>query len=150
MTLAINVTLPEGMVFATDTRFTYRNRAGTARVGSDSMSKIVPLGSHMLVAFAGFPFLEQDGEQVSTLGLLQDFSQTVGAETSVDVVSERLLDLLREPFEAQYRKSINRQQAMEMLQLQGASQISIDELAGSVSGHLPRPHGPGAQHHLRQ
>jgi len=47
MSLGINVTIPEGIVLAADSRQTYRNQKGMARVGSDSASKVFRIGSRM-------------------------------------------------------------------------------------------------------
>jgi hypothetical protein len=40
MSLAINTTTPEGIVLAADSRQSYRNRKGMARIGSDNVSKL--------------------------------------------------------------------------------------------------------------
>ena len=47
MSLGINVTIPEGIVLAADSRQTYRNQKGMSRVGSDSASKVFRIGSRM-------------------------------------------------------------------------------------------------------
>ena len=40
MTLIINTTTPEGIVIASDSRQSYRNRKGISRVGSDTAKKL--------------------------------------------------------------------------------------------------------------
>jgi len=59
MSLGINVTIPEGIVLAADSRQTYRNQKGMARVGSDSASKVFRIGSRMGLVIAGLAFLPQ-------------------------------------------------------------------------------------------
>lgn len=61
MSLAINTTTPEGMVLATDSRQSYRNQKGAARVGSDSASKLFLLNNRIAVAVTGLAFLPENG-----------------------------------------------------------------------------------------
>jgi hypothetical protein len=62
MSLAINTTTPEGIVLAADSRQSYRNRKGMARIGSDNASKLFELNERIGVAIAGLAFLLEDGE----------------------------------------------------------------------------------------
>lgn len=61
MSLAINTTTPEGMVLAADSRQSYRNKKGMARIGSDNASKLFQLNKKVGVAVAGIAFLPENG-----------------------------------------------------------------------------------------
>jgi len=50
MSLAIITTTPEAIVMATDSRQSYRNRKGMARIGSDHASKLFKLDKNVGVA----------------------------------------------------------------------------------------------------
>ena len=56
MSLAINTTTPEGIVLTADSRQSYRNRKGMARIGSDNASKLFQLNKRVGVAVTGLAF----------------------------------------------------------------------------------------------
>ncbi len=53
MSLTINTTTPEGIVLAADSRQSYRNSKGMARIGSDNASKLFQLNKRIGVAVTG-------------------------------------------------------------------------------------------------
>ena len=61
MSLAINTTTPEGIILATDSRQSYRNRKGMARIGSDNASKLFQVNKRIGIAVTGLAFLPEDG-----------------------------------------------------------------------------------------
>lgn len=61
MSLAINTTTPEGLVLAADSRQSYRNRKGMARIGSDNASKVFELNKRVGIAVTGLAFLPEEG-----------------------------------------------------------------------------------------
>ena len=91
MSLGINVTIPEGIVLAADSRQTYRNQKGMARVGSDSASKVFRIGSRMGLVIAGLAFLPQQGVMKNVSGFIDDFRQTIPVDKlSVGEVAKEL------------------------------------------------------------
>ena len=60
MSLGINTTTPEGIVLAADSRQSYRNRKGMARIGSDNASKLFQLNKRIGVIVTGLAFLPED------------------------------------------------------------------------------------------
>jgi 20S proteasome alpha/beta subunit len=73
MSLAINATIPEGIVLAADSRQSYRNRRGMARIGSDNASKLFPLNQRMAVAVTGLAFLPENGVLKSVSNYIKEF-----------------------------------------------------------------------------
>lgn len=61
MSLAINTTTPEGIVLAADSRQSYRNRKGMARIGSDSATKVFKVNDRVGAAITGLAFLPEKG-----------------------------------------------------------------------------------------
>ena len=63
MSLIINSTTPEGIVLAADSRQSYRNMKGMARVGSDTASKLFQINNRIGVGAAGLAFLPEGAVQ---------------------------------------------------------------------------------------
>jgi len=64
MTIIINVTVPEGIVFSADSRQTYTNRKGDLRVSSDHARKLFPLNQRIAAVTSGWAFL--DGRNINS------------------------------------------------------------------------------------
>jgi hypothetical protein len=126
MSLGINVTIPEGIVLAADSRQTYRNQKGMARVGSDSASKVFRLGSRMGLVIAGLAFLPQQTVLKNVSGFIDDFRQTIPIDKlSVGEVAKELSQYFdaRVPYREQLKnipasiKADMARQGMELLDL---------------------------------
>lgn len=126
MSLGINVTIPEGIVLAADSRQTYRNQKGMARIGSDSASKVFRLGSRMGLVTAGLAFLPQQTVLKNVSGFIDDFRQTIPIDKlSVGEVARELSQYFdaRVPYREQLkniptsiRNDMNRQ-GLELIDL---------------------------------
>lgn len=57
MTIAINIAVPEGLVFAADSRQTYTNARNDVRVSSDNAQKLFQLGPRHAAVTYGWAFL---------------------------------------------------------------------------------------------
>jgi len=91
MSLAINTTTPEGMVLATDSRQSYRNRKGMARIGSDNASKLFELNKRIGVAVTGRAFLPEDGIPKNISKFIEQFKRETEIEgLDVQGVAEKL------------------------------------------------------------
>jgi len=126
MSLGINVTIPEGIVLAADSRQTYRNQKGMARIGSDSASKVFRIGSRMGLVIAGLAFLPQQGVMKNVSGFIDDFRQTIPIEKlSVGEVAKELSQYFdaRVPYREQLKnipgsiKADMTRQGLELLDL---------------------------------
>src|SRR3989338_3815193 len=91
MRLAINVTTPEGIVLAADSRQSYRNQKGAARIGSDSASKLFLINDRIGVAVTGLAFLPENGIPKNVSKFIEQFRREAGVEgLSVKEVAEKL------------------------------------------------------------
>lgn len=75
MSLAINTVTPEGICLATDSRQSYRNRKGQARIGSDSASKLFKLTDRVGLAVTGPAFLPENGILKNISKFIEDFKR---------------------------------------------------------------------------
>lgn len=99
MSLAINTTTPEGIILAADSRQSYRNRKGMARIGSDNASKLFQLNERVGVAITGLAFLHEDGELKNISKFVEEFRRTsdVG-DLDVRDMAEKLHCLLDQKY----------------------------------------------------
>lgn len=58
MTIIVNVTVPEGIVFAADSRQTYTNKRGDVRVSTDHAIKLFPITPRVAAVTYGWAFFD--------------------------------------------------------------------------------------------
>ena len=91
MSLAINTTTPEGIVLAADSRQSYRNKKGMARIGSDSASKLFLINNRVGVAATGLAFLPEDNVPKNISKFIEQFKRETDVENlSVKEVTDKL------------------------------------------------------------
>ena len=142
MSLGINVTIPEGIELAADSRQTYRNQKGMARVGSDSASKVFRIGSRMGLVIAGLAFLPQQGVMKNISGFIDEFRQTIPVEKlSVGEVARELSQYFdaRVPYREQL-KNIPAGIRADMAR-QGLELVDLKEEPTRVVFHFKNPQG---------
>ena len=83
MSLVINTTTPEGIVLAADSRQTYRNLKGMARIGSDNALKLFQINSRIGVGITGLAFLEEDGVLKNLSKFIEEFKREPNVEDMV-------------------------------------------------------------------
>lgn len=102
MSLAINDTIPEGLVLAADSRQSYRNRKGMARIGSDNASKLLQLSGKIGIAVTGLAFLPENGIPKSIGSYIKEFVQRNQVDqNSVESNADRLIHLFEEKYDWQ-------------------------------------------------
>jgi len=91
MSLAINTTTSEGIVLAADSRQSYRNRKGMARIGSDNASKLFQINKRVGVAVTGLAFLPEDDVPKNISKFVEQFKREVEVEElNVREVADKL------------------------------------------------------------
>lgn len=99
MSLAINAATPEGIVLATDSRQSYRNRKGQARIGSDNAIKLFQLGRAIGAAITGPAFLPEGGVQKNISKFVEEFKK----ETKIDSLTiEEITNKIHSFFDKKY------------------------------------------------
>lgn len=101
MTIAINIAVPEGLVFATDSRQTYTNAKSDVRVSSDNAQKLFQLGPRHAGVTYGWAFLCNRNIHSH----VNDFRTTV----SPDLKTEELAIALAKYLTVQYNTHIEKE-----------------------------------------
>lgn len=105
MSLAINVTTAEGLVLSADSRQSYRNQKGQARIGSDSASKVFKLSSRVGATATGPAFLPEGKILKNVSKFIDDFKRKYDLDVlSVKQIAEKLSGFFDEKYP--YREQI--------------------------------------------
>jgi hypothetical protein len=112
MSLAINATTSSGIVLAADSRQSYRNRKGMARIGSDTASKLFQLNKRIGCAITGIAFLPSDGGIKNISAFVEEFKRTEEVERlNVKEMTEKIYEF----FEKKYNWKTPLQNLKEMI-----------------------------------
>jgi hypothetical protein len=126
MSLAINATTPEGIVLAADSRQSYRNRKGMARIGSDNASKLFLLNQRVGVAVTGLAFLPEDDVPKNIGKFIEEFKRETEVETlNVKDIAEKLYYLFNKKYKWQKQLDKLPEQIKSDLQRQGCEVLEI-------------------------
>ena len=129
MTLAINTTTSEGIVLAADSRQSYRNRKGMARIGSDNASKLFQLNKRIGVVIAGIAFLPEDNVPKNISKFIEEFKhaehETPIEEMNVREVAEKLEYLFNKKYKWQEQLDKLTRKIKADLQRQGYGGIEV-------------------------
>lgn len=114
------------MVLAADSRQSYRNRKGMARIGSDNASKLFQLNKRIGVAVAGMAFLPEDGEMKNVSKFIEEYKRepNVG-ELDVKDAAEKLKNLFDEKYNWQEQLDKLQEKVKTDLQQKGCTNIEI-------------------------
>jgi len=133
MSLAINTTTPDGLVLAADSRQSFRNRKGQARVGSDSAVKIFELSKSIGLLITGPAFLEEDGVLKNVSKFVDDFKESNLIEgEEVSEVAKKLHKFFDEKYN--YRKDLEAlpEKIRQELNQKGLEVVDIKQEDGRV------------------
>ncbi len=111
MTLAISTLTSAGIVLTADSRQTYRNQAGTIRIGSDSAMKVFKLTKSCGVAISGRAFLSEKNQPAKDVGFFVNrFSESEKLDgLKVREIAERLNKSLGDVFVAREMDALKKQ-----------------------------------------
>jgi 20S proteasome alpha/beta subunit len=99
MSLAINATTSSGLVLAADSRQSYRNLKGMARIGSDTASKLFQLNKRIGCAITGIAFLPSPGGIKNISAFVDEFKRIEEVER---LNVEEMANKLHQFFENKY------------------------------------------------
>jgi len=137
MSLAINTTTPEGIVLAADSRQSYRNRKGMARIGSDNASKLFQLNERIGVAVTGLAFLTEDGVPKNISKFIEEFKrETDVKKLDVRDIAEKLYRLFNEKYKWQEQLNNLSEKIRTDLQRQGCEVLEIKKNNTGLSSAL--------------
>ncbi len=142
MSLGINATTTEGMTLAADSRQSYRNKKGMARIGSDSASKIFKLSSRVGVVVAGLAFLPEDGVPKNISNFIADFIELENLEKlTVKEISTKLQSFFDDKYPYEKQLELLPQQIEMDLKSKGCEIISIEKKKFRIEFKFKEPNG---------
>ena len=142
MSLAINTTTPEGIVLAADSRQSFRNRKGMARIGSDNASKLFQLNKRIGVAVTGLAFLPEGGIMKNISKFIEEFRRETDVEKlDVKDAAEKLYYLFNKKYNWQEQLDKLPEKIREDLQRQGCEVVEIKKEQYAVKFSFKDPKG---------
>ncbi len=142
MSLAINTATPEGMVLAADSRQSYRNRKGMARIGSDNASKLFQLNRRIGVAVTGLAFLPENGVMKNISKFIEQFKRETDVEKlNVKDTAEKLHYLFNKKYDWQKQLEKLPEKIKNDLQRQGCQILEIKKEQYAVKFRFKDPQG---------
>lgn len=133
MSLIINIVSPEGIVMAADSRQTYRNKAGMARIGSDNARKIFQLGEKAVIAVAGPAFLPENGVAKNVSKFVEDFQRAYDLKKmTIEEIANKLKEFFEQKYNYQEQLKAAEINIRQQLEQQGATLIKIQTEAPIV------------------
>ena len=135
MSLAINISTPDGLILAADSRQTYVNRKGQARVGSDSATKLFKLTPKISLAAVGPAFLAEGGVQKNIAYFIERFikEKILGSDClHVEDIAKKIELYFDDLFE--WKKELDRAetQLREQATRIGGTEVSVNKEGGTV------------------
>jgi 20S proteasome alpha/beta subunit len=128
MSLAINTTTPEGIVLAADSRQSFRNKKGMARIGSDNASKLFQINKRVGSAITGLAFLPEDGVMKNISKFIDEFKTKDDIqELSVKEIAEELHSLFNNKYNYQEQLKKLPKKIRSDLQRQGCEILEIKQ-----------------------
>ncbi len=99
MSIVINTTTPEGIILAADSRQSYRNMKGMARIGSENAMKLFQINKRIGVGIAGLAFLVENGVPKNLSQFIDEFKHEAGVEDmEVEEVAQGLNNLFNKKY----------------------------------------------------
>jgi len=142
MSLTINTTTPEGIVLAADSRQSFRNRKGMARIGSDNASKLFQINERVGVAITGLAFLPEDGVMKNISKFIDEFKHEIEVQKlDVKEVAEKLHYLFDKKYNYQEQLKKLPEQIKNDLQRQGCEILKIKTEQHIVKFRFKTPNG---------
>jgi len=142
MSLAINTTTPEGIVLTADSRQSYRNRKGMARIGSDNASKLFQLNKRVGVAVTGLAFLPEDGVPKNISKFIEQFKrETEVEELNIKDIVDKLQYLFNKKYKWQKQLDKLPEKIRSDLQKQGCEVLEIKKEQYVIKFRFKDPQG---------
>lgn len=140
MSLAINTTTPEGIVLAADSRQSFRNRKGMARIGSDNASKLFQLNKRIGLAVTGLAFLPENGVPKNISKFIEEFKRKADLkDLDVKEAAEKLHYLFNKKYNWQEQLDKLPRKIEDDLRRQGCELIDLKKEKDSIKFEFRDP-----------
>jgi len=142
MSLALCAATSEGIVLASDSRQSYRNMRGMARIGSDNASKLFQLNNRIGVTITGLAFLSEDGIPKNISKFIEEFKRETEVEKlNVHEVAQKLHYLFNKKFKWQKNLDELPEKIKRDLLAQGCEVLEIKKEKTVVNFQFKDPKG---------
>ncbi len=134
MTLVIATETSSGIVLSADSRQTYKNSAGSVRIGSDSARKIFKLTNKVGVGISGRAFLNEEGQPAKDVGyFINKFKISEDlTELSTEEIAKKLCEYLASIFIKREVESVKKQIELTISQQGGKDLKFIDSTTNLI------------------
>lgn len=142
MSLVINTTTPEGIVLAADSRQTYRNLKGMARIGSDNASKLFQINKRIGVGVTGLAFLSDEGVLKNISKFIDEFRRGSKIEKmDVKDVANELYRLFNRKYKWEEQLELAKANIQNDLKSKGCELLSIEKQNYALKFKFKTPQG---------
>ena len=142
MTLIINITTPEGIVLASDSRQTIRNN-DVRRVFTDNTRKLFRANDRVMVGTAGLAFfVDETGIQKNMSKYMDEFTQSSNlTDLTVKEVAHKLHDFINNKYPWEQQLDMSAKQLRIETEKSGAQILSLEKLSDSIKFKIKQLNG---------
>lgn len=142
MSLVINTTTPEGIVLAADSRQSYRNMKGMARIGSENAIKLFEINRRIGVGITGLAFLPEGGVQKNVSQFIEEFRRGNKVKNmEVKDVAHKLHHIFSQKYRWEEQLGIIKANIETDLTSKGCNILQMDEEEDMLKFSFRTPHG---------
>lgn len=143
MTLIINITTPEGIVMASDSRQTLKNPKQMTRVSTNYANKLFAINERIIVGTAGLAFFaDESGIQRSVSKYVDDFCYSNDLkDISVNEVALQLHKFISDKYPWKQQLDAIEEQLKNDVNKNGDQLVSIQRNNGSINFEIRRQNG---------
>jgi 20S proteasome alpha/beta subunit len=150
MTLIINVTTPDGIVMASDSRQSQRNIKQITRISTNTADKLFQVNKQVIVGTAGLAFFPNEkGMPTNVSKYINDFSNDNDLdELTVKEIAYKLHDYINARYPWEKQLDLSAQQLKIEAEQKGAQVLSIEKLEDSIEFKIKQVNGRIEEGHL--
>ncbi|MDO5825370.1 MAG: hypothetical protein BZ137_05735 [Methanosphaera sp. rholeuAM130] len=150
MTLIINVTTPDGIIMASDSRQSQRNIKQITRISTNTADKLFQVNDRVIVGTAGLAFFPNEkGMPTNVSKHINEFSKDSDLEKlTVKEIAYKLHDYINMKYPWEKQLDLSAQQLKIEAQQKGAQVLSIEKLEDSIEFKIKQANGRIEEGHL--
>ena len=150
MTLIINVTTPDGIIMASDSRQSQRNIKQITRISTNTADKLFQINDRVIVGTAGLAFFPNEkGMPTNVSKYITDFSKENDLDDlTVKEIAYKLHDYINTKYPWEKQLDLSAQQLKIEAEQKGAQVLSIEKLNDSIEFKIKQANGRIEEGHL--
>ncbi|MBO7719273.1 MAG: hypothetical protein J6S29_03870 [Methanosphaera sp.] len=150
MTLIINVTTPDGIVMASDSRQSQRNIKQITRISTNTADKLFQINDRVIVGTAGLAFFPNEkGMPTNVSKYITDFSKENNLDNlTVKEIAYKLHDFINNKYPWEKQLDLSAQQLEIEAKQKGAQVLSIEKNNDSIEFKIKQVTGRIEEGHL--